>query len=286
LEILENMEVKYCKLTFESCYDFYKLVDCLSKFLDECEIDISENSMQIRAMDVSRICLLNIKKHLYSDKIIQNIKVGLDFVSLAKILKCVKNDKKELTVDFDTEQITNYKVKRSTESITKKTLKTLDIVTEDIPIENLMAMEYPNYVEIRKTYLSDFFRESDIKVNIYSEIIEIKIDSEGITFSQDGVKGNSEFLVDKDNLVELEGFDTERGNYSLAYLNNLKTLLSILENTDTIKISLKEDHPLKIEIYLDSLDIQLTMFLAPRVKEVEYYDDDDNLIDINEHTKY
>lgn len=277
---IENIEVKYCRLTFESCYDYYKLIDCLSKFLEECQIDISENRMQIRAMDPSRICLLNIKKDLYDNEIIQDIGVVLDLVDLAKILKCAKKDKKELTIDFDTEQVTNYKIKHSkdilkikTKSITKKILKTLGTETEDIPIENLMAMEYPNYVKIRKAHLSDFFKESE--GSIYSEIVEIKMDSEGITFSQDGVKGNSEFFVDRNNLVELKGFDIERGRYSLAYLNNLKILLMILENSDTIEISLKKDHPLKIEIYLRELDIQLIMFLAPRVEEVEFDEEED-----------
>jgi len=272
---IENIESKYCKLTFD-CYDFYKLIDCLSGFLDECQIELKETpigEMQIRAMDVSRICLLDIKKeHITVDK---GIKVILDFDDLAKILKCAKADKKELIIDFDTEQVTNYKIKHLNKSMTKKVLKTLDIETEVIPIENLMSMVYPSYVQIRKTYLSDFFKESE--GNFYSDIVEIKIDSEGITFSQGSIKGSSEFSVDKDNLYGLRSDHTcvERGKYSLIYLNNLKKLLSILENTDTIKISLKENHPLRIEVYLDSLDIQLTMFLAPRVEEAEFDDEDD-----------
>jgi len=42
--------------------------------------------------------------------------------------------------------------------------------------------------------------------------------------------------------------DTEKGSYSLTYLNLVKPIIGIMEEKDVIKIELKTDHPLKVSI--------------------------------------
>ncbi|KKN04519.1 hypothetical protein LCGC14_1096460, partial [marine sediment metagenome] len=42
-----------------------------------------------------------------------------------------------------------------------------------------------------------------------------------------------------------------------------------------ITLNIKTDYPIKLELYLSSLDINFLVFLAPRVEEEEY-DDYDN----------
>ena len=80
-----------------------------------------------------------------------------------------------------------------------------------------------------------------------------------------------EYDLNEDDLIDSQLQGSSAGAYSLTFL---KAILKIASITEKLEISLKTDHPLKMNF--DLLEGgELSYFLAPRVEEEEFGDDDD-----------
>jgi hypothetical protein len=96
-------------------------------------------------------------------------------------------------------------------------------------------------------------------------------EGQGLIFSSTGQIGEMEYDLNEDDLIETDINGTSSGAYSLTFL---KAILKIASITEKLEISLKTDHPLKMIFNLLEGG-ELSYFLAPRVEEVEFEDDDD-----------
>jgi hypothetical protein len=144
----------------------------------------------------------------------------------------------------------------------------LDIDTEEIPMDNLLKIEYPAKWVIDAEFLVEAIKDAEI----YSEILNIKAnEKEGLLFSSTGQIGEMEYNLSLEDLINSEINETCSGAYSLTFL---KAILKIASITEKLEISLKTDHPLKMIFNLLEGG-ELSYFLAPRVEEAEFEDDDD-----------
>lgn len=282
-QIIEKKEVnpQIVNLTFD-CYEFFKFIETIEKYVDEVEIVFENKECTIGFMDLSRImlCKCTISLHNYSSKnmnyhstfLLDKMTFGLNTKDLMELLRTRKSDKKEIEITFDNTKTFIQLVKTSTKhkSIITRTLALLELDLETIPMDNLNAIIYPSKAIFPTEYLDDFFYES----SKFSEIVEIDIDdSKGISFNEEGTIGTSNYLIKSENCNEIEG--KEKGSYSYTFLTPIKPLLPILTNSD-ITIHIKNDHPIKLELRIESLDIDMLVYLAPRVEEEDYSDYDDN----------
>ena len=271
----EKKEVKHqiVNLTFD-CYEFFKFIEAIEKYTDEIELVFENREFSISFMDMSRIMLCKCSKSLdnsHGAELLERMVFGINTKDFMTILRTRKYDLKELEMIFDNtkDYIELIKTSEKYNSHIKKTLVKLDLELELVPMDNLNKIEYPSKVKFPTKFLDDFFYES----SNYSEIVEIEINDDiGLSFKESGVIGNSEYLIKNKYCNEIEG--NEKGNYSYTYLTPIKPLLPILTGSD-ITLNLKSDQPIKLELYLSSLDIDFLMFLAPRVDEPEYNDYDD-----------
>jgi hypothetical protein len=69
-------------------------------------------------------------------------------------------------------------------------------------------------------------------------------------------------------------FNKVKGAYSTSFLRILKKALPLFDNDDYYEISLLKDHPIKITAEFDKLGFAFLMYLAPRVEETEWGEDD------------
>jgi proliferating cell nuclear antigen len=247
------------------------IVETLSSIIDETEFRVSPKEFTISAMDPSRICLLklSIKKTNFDEyKCSKESKVGLNLDDLDKILKrSSAND--TVVIDFN-EKDQKIKIKMQNED-SKRTrtfsLALLDIEIEEIPMENLLAIEYPTKWVIDSNFLVEAIKDAEI----YSEILNVKaVENSGLVFSSSGQIGEMEYNLDNDELIESDIGETCSGAYSLTFL---KAILKLGPITDKLEISLKTDHPLKM--MFDLLEGgELSYFLAPRVEEAEFDEED------------
>ncbi len=272
----EKKEVKHqiVNLTFD-CYEFFKFIEAIEKYTDEIELVFENREFSISFMDASRIMLCKCSKSLdnsHGSELLERMVFGINTKDFMTILRTRKSDKKELELTFDNQKdyIELIKTSEKYNSKIEKTLNLLDLDLELVPMDNLNKIEYPSKVEFPIKTLDDFFYES----SNYSEIVEIEInDAIGLSFKESGGIGNSEYLIEKEYCSYING--NQKGAYSYTFITPIKLLLPILKDSD-ITLNIKNDHPIKLELYLLSLDIDFLVFLAPRVDEVEYDDNDDD----------
>ena len=250
------------------------IVETLASIIDETEFRVTPKEFTISAMDPSRICLLklSLKKQNFDEyDCNKESKVGLNLDDLDKILKrSAANDSVEINFD-ETEQKIKIKMQREGMSRTRTfSLALLDIEIEEIPMDNLLKIEYPSKWVIEPSFLVEAIKDAEI----YSEILNIAaIEDQGLNFSSTGQIGEMEYNLSEDDLIETNIDGSSSGAYSLTFL---KAILKIASITEKLEISLKTDHPLKMIFNLLEGG-ELSYFLAPRVEEAEFEDDDDDM---------
>ncbi|MFX0028950.1 MAG: proliferating cell nuclear antigen (pcna) [Candidatus Hermodarchaeota archaeon] len=248
------------------------IIETLASIIDETEFRVTPKEFTISAMDPSRICLLklSIKKDDFDGyECSKESKVGLNLDDLDKILKrSAANDSVE--IDFnETDQKIKIKMQREGTSRTRTfSLALLDIDIEEIPMDNLLKIEYPSAWVLDPDFLVEAIKDAEI----YSEILNINAsEGQGLIFSSSGQIGEMEYDLSEEDLIESELQGTSTGAYSLTFL---KAILKIASITEKLEIALKTDHPLKMNF--DLLEGgKLSYFLAPRVEEEEFDEDDD-----------
>ncbi len=248
------------------------IVETLASIIDETEFKVTPKEFTISAMDPSRICLLklSIKKDNFDEyKCSKESKIGLNLDDLDKILKrSSANDSVE--IDFnEKEQKIKIKMKREGTSRTRTfSLALLDIDIEEIPMENLIGIEYPSKWVIDPNFLVEAIKDAEI----YSEILNMKsMEEQGLLFNSSGQIGEMNYELELDELIESDINGTSSGAYSLTFL---KAILKIASITEKLEISLKTDHPLKMIFNLLEGG-ELFYFLAPRVEEAEFDENED-----------
>jgi len=262
------------KLKLENSRILKGIIETLASIIDETEFVVTPKELAISAMDPSRICLLklSIKKGNFDGyECSTESKVGLNLDDLDKILKRSANED-QLEIDFnEKENKVKIKMKREGTSRTRTfSLALLDIDIEEIPMENLLAIEYPTNFTIDPPFLVEAIKDAEI----YSEILNIKAEEgQGLVFSSTGQIGEMEYDLNQEDLLESNISDVNSGAYSLTFL---KAILKIASITEKLEISLRTDHPLKMIFNLLEGG-ELSYFLAPRVEEADFDEDDDDM---------
>ncbi len=250
------------------------IVETLASIIDETEFRVTPKEFTISAMDPSRICLLklSLKKENFDEyQCNKESKVGLNLDDLDKILKrSAANDSVEINFN-ETDQKIKIKMQREGMSRTRTfSLALLDIEIEEIPMDNLLKIEYPSKWVIEPGFLVEAIKDAEI----YSEILNIAAnEGKGLIFTSTGQIGEMEYNLSEDDLIETAIEGSSNGAYSLTFL---KAILKIASITEKLEISLKTDHPLKMIFNLLEGG-ELSYFLAPRVEEAEFEDDDDDM---------
>lgn len=247
------------------------IIETLSTIIDETEIRVTSKEFTIVAMDPSRICLLKLsigKENFDSYKCTKKSKVGINLDDLNKILKrCSQKDSIVLSYTSDDQKIKLQMQREDTSRKRTFSLALLDIEIDDIPIDNLLKINYPTSWSMDPSILVEAIKDA----TIYSEILQIVSEEKGLVFSSYGQIGEMEYQLGEDLLTEFTNDGKSSGSYSITFLNNILKLSSVTKN---LKLLLKTDHPIHMSFDLID-DSKLEYFLAPRVEEVDFDDNDD-----------
>jgi proliferating cell nuclear antigen len=229
-------------------------------------------------MDPSRVCLLKltIDKEDFDEFEFEKeggddaqYTIGLNLDDLDKILKrSSTND--SIEIDFK-ENDNKIKIIMQREGMSRSrtfSLALLDIEIEEIPMDTLLNYDYPTRWVIDPEFLVEAIKDAEI----YSEILNIKAEKDqGLVFNSSGQIGEMEYNLAFEDLIESEIDADSTGAYSLAFL---KAILKIASITEKLTVFLETDHPLKMIFNLLEGG-KLSYFLAPRVEEAEFEDEDD-----------
>jgi hypothetical protein len=220
--------------------------------IDECELKFKGYDIVIETMDPSRIALFCVKFKDILEKPIHH-KFAVVLSDIHAILS---------TMDYDTVDLEfSYKLlkfKQGSETFTLKGMESYE--GESIPLSNLIKIIYDKKFSFEQGALKDICK----KALLYSEILRIAYDDEGTEFKSEGVQGS---------YTRTEGLIKEKGasSYSLIWLKILLEKTSKLF-TEPFTLEMRTDHPLHI-IY-DTSVLRYDEWLAPRVEEPDWEDDD------------
>ena len=249
------------------------VIETLSSIIDETQITITEKDLFIKAMDPSRICLLQflMKKEDFDEFKCSSkeIVIGLNLDDLDKILKrSSANDSLEISFSEKDNKIKIVMRREGQSRARTFSLGIIDLEAEEIQMEKLLQIEYNTKWQMKP----EFFVEAIKDAEIYSEILNMKAEEKkGLIFSSSGQIGEMVYELTEDDLFESTISDTNTGSYSITFL---KAILKIASITERLEISLFSDNPLKM-IFNILEGAVLSYFLAPRVEnENDDFDDD------------
>ncbi len=258
------------------------IVETLSKIFDEANFIVSPKELTVKGMDPSRICLIELifKKGDFDDYECNGVcKVGLMLSDFDKILKrASSNDALELSFKEDEQKIKVRMIRKESDKSRIFSLVSLDLDIEDPPLDNLNSLEYPATWSID----TDFFIEAIKDGDIYSEVLNIRaIEDLGLTFTSSGAIGEMEYSLGLDDLFDHDLSYTQEGSFSIIFL---KSIMKLSDITESLEISAKTDHPIKM-IFKLLEGAKLKYFLAPRVEDMSNEDTGDFEEDSEEEEK-
>jgi len=250
------------------------IMETLSSITDEGHFSITEQALIFEAMDPSRICMLRleIKKSDFDEYSCKKAsKIGVNLDDLNKILRR-SNAKDSVELNYKAEdQKLKVRMKREDAERTRTfSLAILDLEYEKVPQDNLLKIQYG----VTWSKDPDLLVEAIKDAEIYAEILNIKsTDGQGLTFSASGQIGEMSYELGLDELIDATINEDHSATYSLIFL---KAILKIASITEKLEISLRSDHPLRMDFNILEGG-ELKYWLAPRVDEEEDFDDDDDM---------
>ena len=286
-----------CKITFDA-YSLLKLAKALDMIIDEVFFRITSKEIFIEFMDPSRICLTRISLSHPSYKYYQNLEFVLNIQDFKGMLKCEAQDKSNATFQMGEKSLFLTINSEKFGTPIHRTLHYLDEDTLEVPLENLVKIEYPHSFSIEKYKFAYTMKN----LGIYDDIVDITANGHSVIFSEEGTNGRGEVPWDKDQLLkfsfddelvkrELESEYNENSkeklrtllekkrcltSHSLIFLSWIDKLVQVLEKKDPIHISIRKDHPIRIATQFPQLgESSLLYFLAPKVTEEQYTEEDE-----------
>jgi len=150
----------------------------------------------------------------------------------------------------------------------------LDINIEKIDIENLNAVQFHTTFCVDIAFLIQIIKDAEI----YSDVCIIEsIKHKGLEFSSVGNTGEMQYEVAPEDIADLQLTILQNScdTFALKFLKKITKIHSIAAMVD---ISLRMDHPLKLNIAIQEGG-EVMYFQAPRVESEENEDDQNDTLE-------
>jgi proliferating cell nuclear antigen len=224
----------------------------------------------LTAMDTSHICLVSLtlkKEDLDEFKSKDVYELGINLEDLVKIIRR-SGASDEITFSHnpkDKKLVIEMKPENAKKA-RKFTIGLIEIEGEEIDVNSLEGMEFPNNCSFNVQYLDEAIKDAEI----FSEVLQVKAEDQ-LVFSTNGTIGDMEYVLEKDELDSADFTDLSMGIFAITFLKNILKVMAIGKK---INMSLKSEAPLKMLFHILN-DSRIMYFLAPRVEEDEddQYDD-------------
>jgi len=256
----------------EETLNFNRLLNVIKNYIDQTQFYLKKEKMIFNVLNGDHTIIINIEKDInYKGK---NVKIGFDVEDLYKI---TIPRKKEMKLSLLNEKIVVEKLKNNG-YYTHKEIKTLDnklFDDLDNDIKNLFKLEYENKFSLTKENLYDLISE----LGDYSEVLKILVNDDGIKFMEENnYQGMFEYPILKDDLYDFNRKNSKEEFVSVTsyLLKKIKPVFDLLDNDDIITFHVKTQYPIRIDIKINTINADMTCFLAIRVKEdeIEEYDEE------------
>jgi len=245
-----------------------KILEAIKDLVTVGTFECSSEGIALQAMDTSHVSLVSLLlksggfDHFRCDK---NLSLGINLVSMSKILKCANNDD-ILTIKTEDkpDTITFIFESPNQDKISDFQLKLMDIEGETLGIPDT------DYTSIIKMPSSEFQRICR-DMAVLGETVVIGATKEGVKFSVTGELGTGNVMckpststdAKQEEAVTIKIEDAVQLTFALRYLNFFTKATSL---SGSVMLSMSKDVPLVVEYRIDDLGF-IRYFLAPKIEE-------------------
>ncbi|KAL2809246.1 Mysoin-binding motif of peroxisomes-domain-containing protein [Aspergillus granulosus] len=263
-----EMHSKMLEARLEQASLLKRVVDAIKDLVQYCNFDCNDSGIALQAMDNSHVALVSmlLKAEGFSPyRCDRNIPLGIDLVSLTKVLRAAQNDDILTLKADDSPDVVNLMFESAeTDRLSEYDIKLMDIDQEHLAIPDT---EYAATVEMPAAEFQRICRD----LNNLSESVVIEATKEGVKFSCQGDIGSGAVTIRQHTSV-----DNPNQNVSIvlsepvALTFSLKYLVNFCKATnlsDKVTLCLSQEVPLLVEYGLGSG--HLRFYLAPKIGDEE-----------------
>lgn len=233
-------------------------IDTISQLIDEGLFKLKRDGIELVATDRAMVAVVDFKlgSGAFDEYNCDTEKeIGLNLLNFLTILKRAGSDDK-MTLELKEENKLDITLKGS--STRKFAIPLLEISKDEIPPVD--QLDFSATMEIKTGILEQGIADADI----IADSVIFNLEDGTMKMFAEGDSSKTELILEGGNesLVSLSAKQPVKSRYPLDYL---KKIIKASKLSDTAKIQLGTDYPMKIEFKGDN--ISLRCVLAPRVSE-------------------
>jgi len=253
------------KIKKENSKILKSIIETLSALIEETQLIVTPEGFHIKAMDPSKSCMvsLSIEKENFDEfECGLPCKLCLSLDDFDKILRrSTNNDQLVLSYKEEEQRIKIQIIPEGATYSRTFYLALLDIDYEEVPVENLNRIVFHTKFCLDINFLIQAVKDAEI----YSDVFSIKsIQGQGLEFYSLGSIGEMRYKISPEDIpnLDLEIIEESCDSFSIDFLKKITKIHTIADEVD---ISLRTDHPLKMEISILEGG-ELLYYQAPRAE--------------------
>ncbi len=231
-----------------------ELIGVLSTLVDEAKFNISEDGLNVKAVDPAHVAMvdLNLKSSAFDEYQASEVELGIDINRLNDVLRLAKpNDSISINHDNEKNRLI-LKVANITRSMSLvDTTGMSDPKVPNVPL--------PVKVVIKTTELGQGIRASES----IADHISLSVTPEGFELASEGETDSVNLKLTKDLLEKLDCKEPVKSLFSLDYFSNM---IKSVTSSDIVTMHLGTDYPVKLEFEIANGEGHVEYLLAPRIE--------------------
>jgi proliferating cell nuclear antigen len=235
------------------------MITSISILVDEATFKIDPESLKLRAMDPSRVAMVDFEwpKTIFEEYQCDTpTKMCINVTELLKLLKRAgKDETVELSLD---EQTGKLQVKIAGKHARNFTMPTLEASEEEVPTPKITF-------NVKAKATTEGLSQAIEDALLVSDHVRLEADPEKLVFNAAGDLMGANITVQKgsDTLLDLEVKEPSKATFSLSYLAEIVKAASATSDIATLEFS--SDMPIKLD-FQQTKEGRLSFFLAPRIE--------------------
>jgi proliferating cell nuclear antigen len=237
------------------------MITAISILVDEATFDITPDGMKLRAMDPSRVAMVDFEwpKTVFDEYTCDApMKMCVNISEMLKLLKRAgKDEAVELSLDEKTGRLQLTISGKYTRAFN---MPTLEAAEEEVPTPKIAFN-----VHVKAT--TQGLREAIEDATLVSDHVKIEADPEKLVLHATGdlMGANIELKKGSDALLDLDAKEAAKATFSLSYLAEI--IKAAVSTSDIATLEFSTDMPIRLD-FQQPKEGKLTFYLAPRI-EVE-----------------
>jgi len=235
------------------------MITSISILVDEATFKIDPDSIKLRAMDPSRVAMIDFEWPKTAFEEYSASEPTKMFINITELLKLLKRASKDEAVEL----LLDEKTGRLQIKITGKyqrnfTMPTLEATEEEVPTPKIT---FNIHAKATTQGLSQAIEDAQL----VSDHVKIEADTDKLVFNASGDLMGATITLQKgsDTLLDLETKEPSKATFSLSYLSEIIKAASATSDIATLEFS--SDMPIKLD-FQQTKEGKLTFYLAPRIE--------------------